>query len=93
MLFLRGLLFRLGLGALPLVVVILLCCLMMGWPGRARNQEASSIAAQPELTAQAAVVPPAERVTFPNGAQSDAPPAIAKFQTQHILHALVRVPN
>ena len=88
MAFLRGLLFRVGLGALPLLVVILLCCLMMGWP--LRNQSPSEPIRPPGLTAQAAVVPPSERVTLP--AETNEPPAIAKFQSQHIEHAKIRVP-
>ena len=88
--FLRGLLFRVGLGALPLVVVILLCCLMMGWP--LRNQQSNSpLIRPPGLTAQAAVVPPSERVALPP--QTNEPPAIAKFQSQHIEHAAVHVPR
>jgi len=85
--FLRGLLIRLGLGALPLLVVIFLCCLMMGWPGRMQNQH--PLVPPP---AQAAVVPPAERLTLPTGAQNDEPAPIAKFETQHIEHAHVHVP-
>lgn len=88
--FLRGLLLRVGLGALPLLVVILLCCLMMGWP--LRNQSFNvPLTRQPELTAQAAVVPPSERVALP--AETNEPPAIAKFQSQHIEHAVIRVPH
>jgi hypothetical protein len=89
MAFLRGLLFRLGLGALPLLVVILLCCLMMGWP--LRNHSLNGPIRPPGLTAQAAVVPPSERVTLP--AETNEPPAIAKFQSLHIEHAVVHVPR
>lgn len=88
--FLRGLLFRVGLGTLPLLVVILLCFLMMGWP--LRNQQSNATLIRPPgLAAQAAIVPPSERVALP--AQTDEPPAIAKFQSQHIEHAIIRVPH
>jgi hypothetical protein len=86
--FLRGLLIRVGLGALPLLIVIFLCCLMMGVPGRLQSQ--GTLAPPP---AQAAVVPPAERLTLPTGAQNDAPPPIAKFESLHIRHAHIHVPD
>lgn len=85
--FLRGLLIRMGLGALPLLIVIFLCCLMMGFPGRVLKP--GTLVPPP---AQAAVVPPAERLTLPTGAQNDAPPPIAKFESQHIQHARIHVP-
>lgn len=89
---LRGMLIRVGLGALPLLIVIMLCCLMMGWPGRTLSPSELG-GSQPELTAQAAVVPPSERLTLPTGAQNDAPPPIAKFESQHIQHAQIHVPD
>jgi hypothetical protein len=64
---------------------------MMGWPGR--NPQTGLLPPQPELAAQAAVVPPAERVTLPTGAQNNDEPAMAGFQRQHIEHAQVHVPN
>jgi hypothetical protein len=85
--FLRGLLIRVGLGAMPLLIVIFLCCLMMGFPGRVLSHK--TLVPPP---AQAAVVPPSERLTLPKGAQNDTPPPIAKFENQHIQHAHIHVP-
>ncbi len=77
---------RVGLSALPLVVVLLLCCLMTGWLGRNQGQTPPA-----ELTAHAAEVPAAERLTFPE-APKNQQVAVAQFQSQHILHAHIHVP-
>jgi hypothetical protein len=90
--FLRGLVVRVGLGALPLIAVILLCCLMMGWPGRARGPN-TLLPPQSELAAQAAVVPPSERLALPNAAQNNDTTPMAHFQSHHIEHAHIHVPN
>ena len=84
--FLRGLVVRVGLAALPLVVVLLLCFLMTGWLGRNPGPTPPA-----ELTAHAAEVPAAERLTRPEVPKNQQV-AVAQFQSQHILHARIHVP-
>lgn len=88
------LIIRSSLSAMPLLIVIALCTLMMGWPGKA--PQSSQTAANSGLAAQAALIPTAsiQRADARpmHSALADAS-AEAAFERLHITHANIHVPR
>lgn len=84
---------RCGLTALPLGFVVLLCCLMFGGLGRAKETRAV-LAPPPEVSMRVALTPPA-RVEKPIRIKAAGNQGIklAAFERMHIVHARINVPN
>lgn len=80
---------RSGLTVLPLAMVILLCCLMMGFRGKAPQFKASFPA--PPSAVQAALAPPAEAAVRSEVSRASA--SLAAFERLHITHARLNVPS
>lgn len=89
--FLRGRLFgrllRASLAALPLVMVLCLCVTLVGLRGKSSAQELHPSAAQSKINALMV----SKAVSQASDSQ-DATGAAA-YQRQHILHAVIRVPQ
>jgi hypothetical protein len=94
----RGLIVRCGLTVLPLGMVILLCYLMMGWPGRAQSQD-RILTAPSALSAQAATVNSHTEAALSHANMHPLPPqpehntSLAAFERLHITHSRVHVPD
>jgi hypothetical protein len=73
----KGQLGQVSMTLLPLVAVVGLCVLMVGWRGKSLAQETQ---APPSALPQ----PPVE---------SSSGKALAAFQRQHVVHATIRVPQ
>jgi len=75
--------------ALPLVMVISLCCLMFGLRGK-RFQPIASLP-QPHLVVQSALIPTAEAAIPEHPAPSTR--KLAAFERLHVFHARLNVPD
>lgn len=96
---LRGIMVRCGLTALPLGFVILLCCIMFGGLGRAKEHN-SALMPPPEVSARISVAhaPREEDAEKPMRSHREkagrkSSIQLAAFERMNIVHARINVPN
>jgi hypothetical protein len=73
----KGQLGQVSMTLLPLIAVVGLCVLMVGWRGKSLAQETQ---AHPPVVLQ-------------SEGESSSGKALAAFQRQHVVHATIRVPQ
>lgn len=85
---------RCSFTVLPLTLVILLCCLMMGFRGKPTTTWKASAPSAASLPIQSALVPAAEAAIPPaTPGIENRSKGLAAFERLHITHAHLNVPT